>query len=51
MYINYDSVFYTTEAEKTRFLTKLFDDAEALNVQAFKELGTRLADLRAQAGV
>lgn len=50
-YINYDSVFYTTEEEKTMFLTKLFDDAEFLNVQAFKELGPRLADLRAQAGV
>lgn len=50
-YINYDSVFYTTEAAKTTFLTKLFDDAEALNVQAFKELGTKLAELRAQEGV
>ena len=50
-YINYDAVFYTTEEEKTKFLTKLFDDAEELNVQAFKELGMRLADLRAQEGV
>lgn len=50
-YINYDSVFYTTEQEKVLFLTKLFDDAQELNVMAFKELGTPLAQLRAEAGV
>lgn len=51
MYKNYDALFYTTEEEKIKFLTRLFDDAEALNVGAFKELGEKLSDIRAKAGV